>query len=246
MVTARAIPRTGRDPRVALSRPPSLTDAVVAHIQDGIIRGSYAPGQALTEANLAEDLGTSRGTVREALRVLDGLGLVTRTAHRGAAVSELTARGAEEIYTLRAALEFLAAQLAVERGNLDASAFTALGRDIEVIKAAAAAEDVQGMVHADMDFHWALSAYSGHDLLMEHLDGIQVHSRRLLFYSDLYVPRPEVIVSRHLDLLAVLQAGDPYLAATAVDAHITGPGQDIVAKMRAREAARGETLNEDA
>ena len=51
-----------------LDRPPSLTDAVVAHIRDGIIAGSYAPGQPLTELQLSDELGTSRGTVREALR----------------------------------------------------------------------------------------------------------------------------------------------------------------------------------
>ena len=57
-----------------LDRPPSLTDAVVAHIRDGIIRGDYPPGRPLTEACLSEELGTSRGTVREALRELSGLG----------------------------------------------------------------------------------------------------------------------------------------------------------------------------
>jgi len=67
-----------------LDRPPSLTDAVVAHIRDGIIAGSYAPGQPLTELQLSDELGTSRGTVREALRELGSLGLVTRTTHRGA------------------------------------------------------------------------------------------------------------------------------------------------------------------
>ena len=230
--------------QATLDRPPSLTDAVVAHIRDGIVRGAYEPGQALTEAQLADELGTSRGTVREALRVLDGLGLVERTAHRGAAVSRLTPRRAEEIYTLRAALESLAAQLAVERGNIDAVAQMALSTLVDAIEAAAQREDLSGMVHADIDFHRALSAYSGHDLLMEHLDAIQAHSRRLLFYSDLYQPEPELVVRRHRHLLQVLRTGDAFKVAIAVDEHITGPGRDIVHEMRVREqdgeAGRGE------
>ncbi len=231
--------------QATLDRPPSLTDAVVAHIRDGIIRGTYAPGQALTEAQLSDELGTSRGTVREALRVLAGLGLVERSAHRGAAVSRLTPRRAEEIYTLRASLESLAAQLAVERGNLDEAALAALTPYVDAIEDAAQRDDLHGMVHADIDFHRALSAYSGHDLLMEHLDAIQVHSRRLLFYSDLYRPEPEVVVRRHRELLHVLGSGDAYAVAIAVDEHITGPGRDIVEKMLALEQD-GEGTDEDA
>jgi DNA-binding GntR family transcriptional regulator len=218
-----------------LDRPPSLADAVVAHIREGIIRGDYAPGRPLTEAGLSEELGTSRGTVREALRELAGTGLVTRSTHKGAMVSTVTARDAEEIYTLRAALESFAAQLASERGHLDEGAMAMLGRRLEAIERAAAAGDVPGMVAADMDFHTALSELSGHALLIEHLAAIQVHSRRVLFYSDLYRPTPEIVVRRHRDLYAVLQTGDPYQVSLAVDQHITGPHMDIVDKMRARE-----------
>jgi DNA-binding GntR family transcriptional regulator len=232
--------------QVTLDRPPSLTDAVVAHIREGIIGGGYAPEQPLTEAQLAEDLGTSRGTVREALRVLTSLGLVTRSAHKGAVVATLTARDAEEIYTLRAALESFAAQLAAERGRIDEPALAVLGEHVEAIARAAAAHDVPAMVAADMDFHTALSMLSGHDLLIEHLAAIQLHSRRLLFYSDLYRPQPEVVVRRHLDLLAVLRGGDAFQASLAVDEHITGPNSDIVAMMLEREAAPDEGTADDA
>jgi len=225
--------------QVTLDRPPSLTDAVVAHIREGIIRGAYAPGQPLTEAQLSDDLGTSRGTVREALRVLAGLGLVTRSAHKGAVVSSLTARDAQEIYTLRASLESFAAQLAVERGHVDADALAMLGEHVETIARAAADHDVPAMVDADMGFHTALSELSGHELLMEHLAAIQVHSRRLLFYSDLYRPQPDVVVRRHRDLLEVLRVGDSYQVSLAVDEHITGPNRDIVEQMLSRETEEG-------
>jgi len=233
--------------QVTLDRPPSLTDAVVSHIRDGIIRGTYAPGQPLTEAGLSEELGTSRGTVREALRELGSLGLVTRSAHKGAVVSSLTAKDAEEIYTLRAALESFAAQLAVERGHLDAAALTMLSGRVDAIAQAADAGDVPGMVAADMEFHAALSALSDHDLLLEHLAAIQVHGRRLLFYSDLYRPTPEIVVRRHRDLLDVLRGGDAYRVSLAVDEHITGPHLDIVDRMVERERAHAEgSADEDA
>lgn len=220
-----------------LDRPPSLADAVVAHLREGIIRGDYAPGQPLTEGGLAVELGTSRGTVREALRELASLGLATRSTHKGAVVSPLTAEDAEEIYTLRAALESFAARLAVERGRLDEAAMTVLGSRLRDIERAAETGDVPGMVAADLEFHTALSALSGHRLLIEHLAAIQVHSRRVLFYSDLYRPTPQVVVKRHHDLLEVLRSGDARRVASAVHDHIGGPSREIVAQMRAPERA---------
>lgn len=217
--------------QAALDRPPSLTDAVVAHVRDSIVRGDYAPGQPLTEAQLASDLGTSRGTVREALRVLGNIGLVTRSPHRGVSVTTLDSRSAVEIYTLRVTLESFAARLAVTRGNLDAAAFEMLEGGLASIERAAQAGDVPGMVDADMSFHTALSALSEHMLLMEQLGAIQVHSRRLLFYSDLYRPQPDVVVRRHRDLLDALRTQDPHTAALAVEHHIVGPHEDIVARL---------------
>ena len=218
-----------------LDRPPSLADAVVTHISEAIIAGDYEPGQPLTEASLSEELGTSRGTVREALRELAGLGLITRSPHKGAVVSTLTARDAEEVYTLRAALESFAAQLAVERGHIDEAALSVLTARLADITRAADAADVPGMVAADLAFHTTLSGFSGHALLMEHLAAIQVQSRRVLFYSDLYRPTPEVVVQRHRDLLDLLRTGDAYEVALAIDRHITGPHLDIVEQMRERE-----------
>lgn len=222
-----------------LDRPPSLADAVVAHIRDAVIRGDYAPGQPLTEAGLSEELGTSRGTVREAMRELASLGLVTRSTHRGAVVAPITAKDAEEIYTLRAALESFAAQLAVERGRVDGPALLMLQERLGAIERAAASADVPGMVAADLGFHTALSGLSGHGLLLEHLAAIQVHSQRVLFYSDLYRPTPEIVVQRHRDLLDIIRRGDPCQVAEAVVRHITGPHMDIVQKMLAREQQDG-------
>jgi DNA-binding GntR family transcriptional regulator len=230
-----------------LHRPPSLTDAVVAHIRDGIIRGLYAPGRQLGEAQLAEELGTSRGTVREAMRELASLGLVSRAAHRGAVVTPLTPRRAEEIYTLRAALESFAARRAVERGGVDEASLADLARHVGAIRDAGAAGDIGGMVKADMDFHSALSALAGHELLMEHLEAIQAHSRRLLVYSELYQPEAHdagIVVARHERLMEVLRAGDPAAVVAAVEDHISSTGRTIVERMAeiAASDARGGTM----
>jgi DNA-binding GntR family transcriptional regulator len=95
------------------------------------------------------------------------------------------------------------------------------------------------MVDADMDFHTALSELCGHDLLIEHLAAIQVHSRRVLSHSDLYRPDFGIVAQRHRDLLGVLRVGDAYQVALAIDEHISGPGRAIVEKMLERGRRRG-------
>ncbi len=216
-----------------LQRPQSLTDAVVTHIRDAIISGRYVPGQQLAEATLAKTLGTSRGTVREAMRVLANLGLVSLTTHRSASVTTLTPGRAREIYTLRALLESFAARMAAEEGRIDAAALTVLEQRNAALDHAVHSGDVGAMVEADMRFHVTLSALAGHQLLLEHLDAIQTHTKRLLLFSHLYRTDTEAVAQRHIVLLDVIRAGDPEVIERAVREHIVEVGMDIVARMSA-------------
>jgi DNA-binding GntR family transcriptional regulator len=225
-----------------LNRPQSLTDAVVMYVRDAVISGELAPGQQLSEAYLAQTLGTSRGTVREALRVLANLGLVARSAHRGPVVTMITPQRAQEIYTLRDALESFAARLAAEEGRIDEAAIAMLEERPRAMVEAARRADVGALVEADMQLHQSLSALAGHELLLEHLAAIHMHSRRLLVYSDLYNPDFVAVVERHARLVEVLRGGDPDTIERAVSDHITEVGRTIVAKMRAAQPAPQEPV----
>ena len=223
-----------------LSRPQSLTDAVVMYVRDAVINGELAPGQQLSEANLAQRLGTSRGTVREAMRVLADLGLVSRSAHRGPVVTVITPRRAREIYTLRDLLESYAARMAAEQGRIDDAAMAMLDERYLAMVEAARLGDVGALVEADMQIHQSLSALAGHELLLEQLAAIHMHSRRLLVYSDLYDPDFAAVVERHARLIDVIRGGDPDVIERAVSDHITEVGRSIVEKMLAAASASAE------
>ncbi len=223
-----------------LTRPPSLTDAVVMYVRDAVISGAFAPGQQLSEASLAQALGTSRGTVREAMRVLADLGLVSRSAHRGPTVTLISPQRAFEIYTLRSLLESFAARMAAEEGRIDDAAIAMLEGRVRTLAEAARAGDVGATVEADMQFHESLSALAGHELLLEQLGAIHTHSRRLLAYSDLYTPDFGVVVQRHEHLIDVIKGRDPEAIEHAVSGHITEVGRSIVAKMLAVTSTSGE------
>ena len=74
-----------------------------------------APGRKINENQLAVRFGTSRGPIREALRTLEGAGLVETIPNRGAFVRSMSVDEVREIYEVRAALFALAGRLVAER-----------------------------------------------------------------------------------------------------------------------------------
>src|ERR1700736_2662586 len=85
------------------------------HIKRELMDGTYKPGERLLELQIAKEMNTSQGPVREALRDLEGLGLVQSERYKGTRVRGLSARELKEAYQIRAVLEELAAQLAAPK-----------------------------------------------------------------------------------------------------------------------------------
>jgi DNA-binding GntR family transcriptional regulator len=142
----------------------SLADKVIDQLRDAIVRGRFAPGEQLPESMLAEYLAVSRGPVREALRQLEREGLVIMRSNRSAIVARLTREDFEEVYTLRLALERLAAQHACR--NATEADFT----DMQAIVDQMIARVNQGITEkeaADLDlfFHDVVYRASRHKRL---------------------------------------------------------------------------------
>src|SRR5689334_7325627 len=99
-------------------RPPdTLAQSTAELLRERLLGGAFAPGQRLVEAEIARQLGISRGPVREALARLRAEGLAYEEPRRGSFVAALSAEDVREIYELRAALESQAARLLIERGD---------------------------------------------------------------------------------------------------------------------------------
>src|SRR5882757_1450216 len=83
----------------------SVADQVASVLRQKILNGELRPGTPLQEVPLAESLGVSRNTMREATRILSLENLLKRSVHRGVAVSQLSLKDVQEIYHLRRMLE---------------------------------------------------------------------------------------------------------------------------------------------
>lgn len=86
----------------------SVADQVAGILREKVLNGELRPGTSLQEIPLAESLGVSRNTMREAMRILSLEGLLKRSIHRGIAVAQLSLRDVQEIYHVRRVLEISA------------------------------------------------------------------------------------------------------------------------------------------
>lgn len=88
--------------------------AIAEELKHLIFAGEIEPGERINEAALALRMGISRGPIREAIRILTGLGIVTSVVNKGVFVRKISMREMLEIYELRALVFGFAAQRAAE------------------------------------------------------------------------------------------------------------------------------------
>jgi DNA-binding GntR family transcriptional regulator len=191
---------------------PLVKQSLAAALREKIVSGEIEPGEVIVEGKWAAQFGVAQGSVREGLNILAAEGFVQKDHGHRARVIKLTREDVEQIYQMRGSLEGLAARLAVEQQR-DLStmekAWVEMQKDV-------AAEDIKGLLAADLEFHLALCDLSGNRFLQE-------HARRLLIPLFAFVlmrvhtnQRGSTPWSRSVDLhgrmLTALRLGNPFLA----------------------------------
>jgi DNA-binding GntR family transcriptional regulator len=99
---------------VPITTAEGLSRSIAEQLKQLIYAGEFKAGDRLNEAALAARMGTSRGPIREAIRILTGTGLVTPVVNRGVFVRQVSIREMLEIYDLRALVFGFAAERAAE------------------------------------------------------------------------------------------------------------------------------------
>ncbi|TYL46954.1 GntR family transcriptional regulator [Marinomonas sp. IMCC 4694] len=97
----------------------TLSEDIAQQLSNAIVQGHIPQGSKISEPELAKQYGVSRGPLREAIVKLEGLGLVTRTANVGARVIQLNIQDMLDTFTMREALEGMAARLAAHNMPAD-------------------------------------------------------------------------------------------------------------------------------
>ena len=199
-----------------------LGDQVKEFVIEAIMRGQYQPGDRVVASSLARRLGVSQAPVREAIRDLVLLGFLETEPFKGTSVRSFTPKELYEVYTVRAALESLAARLATER--LTDEDVQALQCTLDEMIRAAQEQDEEGMVRLDNCFHETILQISDNGLLYHLWQTLQfgywtIVTARSSSY-DL-----EELARRHESLLEALKTRDPHRAAVAMQRHIEDLGR---------------------
>ena len=207
----------------------TLREVVADEIRVMIASGQLAPGERLFEDRLAEQLGVSRNPVREAIRALEGTGLVEVLPRRGAYVSRLDPDQARQLLELRSVLEAYAAALAAQKRTDDDLA--ALQSCLDNGRAAAAQHDVVRAALHHREFHLAIEHASRNEYLGNVVAPLR-HQTELVF-SMLVDSRGVTSWEEHQQIFDAIAAGDAELARTHTIAHMTSVVRDLA--LRAAE-----------
>ncbi|HYJ12238.1 MAG TPA: GntR family transcriptional regulator [Thermomicrobiales bacterium] len=225
---------TSRNPSFQAS--PGLRHDVRDHLRNQIFDGTLQPGDRIVESRLARELGISQAPVREALRELEQMGLVVSYPNRGSSVRKVEPTDAAEMYSLRAHLEAMAVDRAVERmteGDLDT-----LDGFIDGMLDAAANNDPERLTELDTAFHEFILTCADHDLLLRTWQGISPLNWTMMTVIRLKDRNLTELAERHRPVVQALRARDVAAADAAIREHVMVLGDRVVRELENNASAR--------
>ena len=181
-----------------------LRDRIVASIRDSIIAGKIKPGERLLEPDVAKMLGVSRTPLREAFLQLEAEDFVRVTPRRGAVVSELSVKDAEEIYVVKSALESLAARLASALMTDEIVDKLVSVNDQMEKKAKAKEPDYRALLDLNSMFHRIIVETTKNEKLMQIVNHLRNQTLRYNFIYLSVLSHLEESIEEHRQIINAL------------------------------------------
>jgi DNA-binding GntR family transcriptional regulator len=193
-----------------------LSTTVKRLLLDRIVNGEYEPGERIVELQVAKELGTSQSPIREALRDLAAIGVVTIHPRRGARVRLPSAKELADVSLVRSEIDALAARLAV--ASMTDEAVATLQGLVQEMFDRLAARDYPGVTGADVQFHRLIAQRSANLALLRTFDQLAPFARTFI---TLTLPNVDVseILQEHQTILDALKSRDAARAAEAARTH---------------------------
>jgi len=181
------------------------------NLRDFILSGSVRPGARLTEEALAEQMGIARSTLRTALNRLCSEGIIQKIPYCGWKVPELSAADVWELWTLRGALEGLAARLLVE--NADKTALARLQAVFTDLERACKQGQLRAISAADLALHRCMVEASGHVRLLSQYHLVEQQVRLFITACNAFeLEEGEDILLQHQPIMQAILKGNGTLA----------------------------------
>jgi DNA-binding GntR family transcriptional regulator len=212
----------------------TTAERVSSALRDAIMHGRIAPGTQLPERLLQDLLGVSRNTIREALRILAGDGMVRHDPYRGVRVAELSEEDVHDLFRARNTLELAGVEAADSAGPEHVASVRAASKAFDD---AVDAGDWGAAFEAERDLHGSLVGAIPSRRLGQFFVAV-FNELRLGYFvfggleTDLPRDRRE-----HRAIVESLAAGDYELCRELVSDHLARSEQLLLSLMRARAGA---------
>lgn len=204
----------------------TLAEKAFISLHEAILTGTLRPGERIPIEELASALELSPMPVREAIRRLDGLGLVENIPHKGARVTELSIEDLREIYEARLSLEPLAIARAAQRFTSEdearAKELLAVMRSRQTAAAA--------LWRAHSQLHMSLYRASGSPWLIRLIQPLWESSERYRHAMDTAVSGSRH-VRNHEVLVQACARHEPERAAFELSSHLVATANSLSSQL---------------
>ncbi|MBV9753498.1 MAG: GntR family transcriptional regulator [Hyphomicrobiales bacterium] len=195
----------------ARSLPEQIADAIV----EGIASGALQPGQRLIELELTRHLSVSRVPLREALKILEAQGILSRAQNRGVRIVDLDDAHIDQLCEARAALETIAARDALANFRAKPERLQRLEAPITLMEDAVRRSDWTGVNKADLAFQNEICLASENEIVITLWQVLARHVL-MIFGREILTERGQSqIVQQHRkfieDLLVARRSALPHL-----------------------------------
>jgi phosphonate utilization transcriptional regulator len=216
----------------------SLPNLVQAEIERMILEGELQSGAKLTESTLAEQLGVSRGPVREAFRMLEESGLVTTIKNRGVFVRDVPLQEALEIFEVRAVMDLYVGRKLAE--VISTTQVKELRQLVEAMDQAVKGDNARDYHRFNLKFHDRLLELTGNAKLTATYRKL-VNELSLFRRQNLSAESMAVFTREHKQIVKAIAAGDPEAAGQAMFQHVMNSRERTLAYYRDKDADTAPT-----
>jgi DNA-binding GntR family transcriptional regulator len=203
----------------------SLTTIIFDRVRDDILSGKYTTGEKIVEAKLAEELGVSRTPVREALKQLELDGLVENLPNRGVIVKGITDQDIGDIYTIRLAIEAIAARWSVHR--MEKAELDQLKEIFELMEFYAAKQDYDKFFELNTIFHETIYHATKSRYLEHLLRDFQLFIKSTRNASLRVEGRMDIALTEHRAILEAFVNRDEEKAVACITKHIANSRANV-------------------
>jgi DNA-binding GntR family transcriptional regulator len=206
----------------------NLREQALASLRMAITSGQLAPETQMVETELSEQLQISRGTLREAMRQLQQEGLLAAGTRGRLYVRRLGPQEIVNLFTVRSALESLAASLLAERGDR-AAAVGELRGLLRSMSDSVTQRDLEGRIESDLAFHRALCRLTDNETLLHTWTSLEGSIRMSIMFAGSDRAVGNMDVPRHDLIVDAIESGDAAAAHAAVSEHMTWAVGNLIA-----------------